>query len=249
MQATPAADLVEIFSSLQGEGELVGFRQVFLRFCGCNLACAYCDTNFLKSATCRVEVAPGSGEILEYPNPVSVEQVIELLSNWQKQFPGAHHSISLTGGEPLLHADLMQQWLPQLRNILPVSLETNGTLPNALRLVIDQLDRVVMDFKLGSQTGETTDWQVHHDFLEIAQQVHCSVKIVVGENTTEEELIQAAELISSVNKAIPMILQPITRGARIGISNHRLLQLQALAAAIHSEVRVIPQTHIFMGLM
>lgn len=249
MQAIPSADLVEIFSSLQGEGELVGYRQIFLRFCGCNLACAYCDTNFLKSATCRVEAVPGSGEMIEYPNPVTLEQVVALLSNWQKQFPGAHHSISITGGEPLLHAHLLQQWLPQLRAVLPVSLETNGTLPAALSLIIHQLDRVAMDFKLPSQTGEATDWQAHQDFLKIARQVDCSVKVVVGENTTDEELIEAAELIASVSQSIPMILQPITKGARIGITNRRLLRLQAVAAAIHSNVRVIPQTHIFMGLM
>ena len=35
----------EIFSSIQGEGLYIGSKQLFIRFCGCNLKCNYCDTN------------------------------------------------------------------------------------------------------------------------------------------------------------------------------------------------------------
>ena len=40
------AKIKEIFSSIQGEGLLVGVEQIFIRFCKCNLACKYCDTDF-----------------------------------------------------------------------------------------------------------------------------------------------------------------------------------------------------------
>jgi len=36
--------IFEIFSSFQGEGTLVGRRQIFIRFAGCPLRCSYCDT-------------------------------------------------------------------------------------------------------------------------------------------------------------------------------------------------------------
>ena len=36
----------EIFTSIQGEGLYVGEKQIFVRFCKCNLACRYCDTDF-----------------------------------------------------------------------------------------------------------------------------------------------------------------------------------------------------------
>lgn len=249
MPATPAADLSEIFSSLQGEGDLVGYRQVFLRLTGCNLSCAYCDTDFAATPVCRVEEVPGSGQLVEYANPLRIEQVVALLQRWTQRYPGAHHSVSITGGEPLLHADLLRHWLPHIRALLPVSLETNGTLPAALQAVIGMIDRVAMDIKLPSQTGAATDWSVQRDFLRIARRVACSVKLVVGEDSTAAELLQAAGLVADAGAAIPIILQPVTRQHKVAVSTARLLEFQALVAARHPNTRVIPQTHIFMGVM
>ena len=42
------AKISEIFDSIQGEGPYVGCRQIFIRFCGCNILCDYCDTEFDK---------------------------------------------------------------------------------------------------------------------------------------------------------------------------------------------------------
>ena len=39
-------EIKEIFSSIQGEGPFIGYKQLFVRFCGCNLSCEYCDTDF-----------------------------------------------------------------------------------------------------------------------------------------------------------------------------------------------------------
>jgi 7-carboxy-7-deazaguanine synthase len=249
MPHIPSADLIEIFSSLQGEGELLGRRQVFIRFAGCNLDCAYCDTSFCSRSLCLVEEDSGSGALVEYENPVPLDRVVNLLKQWLKKHPKAHHSISITGGEPLLHAELLELWLPHLRNLLPISLETNGTLPVALRLVIDHLDYVAMDIKLPSVTGQTTDWQAHAEFLAVAKQTQCSVKVVVGASTTDDELIRAAQLVRDISPSTRIILQPVTHNKKVGVSVPRLMTLQALVAAIHPETLVIPQTHIFLGVL
>ena len=42
------ARVTEIFSSLQGEGPLMGERHLFIRFEACHMACAYCDESGKK---------------------------------------------------------------------------------------------------------------------------------------------------------------------------------------------------------
>ena len=68
----------EIFSSIQGEGPVVGYKQLFIRFCGCNLNCAYCDTEF----DIGKEYSPQ-----ELFKKISTEYDLKTF-----------HSISLTGG-------------------------------------------------------------------------------------------------------------------------------------------------------
>jgi len=69
----------EIFQSLQGEGYNTGTASVFIRLSGCNLRCAFCDTQHEQ------------GTMMSLPE--IVEQVM--------QYPKAP-LIVLTGGEPSL---------------------------------------------------------------------------------------------------------------------------------------------------
>jgi 7-carboxy-7-deazaguanine synthase len=242
-------ELIEVFSSIQGEGMLVGCRQVFVRFSSCNLACAYCDTSFEQAADCRVEDAPGSGNFFSMPNPVSLEVMDNLLRNWCLEAPGVHHSISLTGGEPLVQGDLLREWLPALRRILPLHLETNGTLPDALSPLIPSLDWISMDIKLESMSGQAAPWLAHRQFLRVAREVSCCVKAVVGEETTFAEVEEAAALVQEEAPEAVLILQPVTRNGRIDLTARRMLDLQFRTARIHPNLRVIPQTHRFIGML
>lgn len=241
--------LIELFSSLQGEGPLVGLRQVFIRLAGCNLDCAYCDTPFQPSQQCQVERLPGSEQFDALDNPVALATVAEHLRGWQLQFPQLHHSISLTGGEPLLHAPALVEWLPRLSELLPVQLETNGTLPQALAQVIDSVRWVVMDIKLASQTGQPTNWSAHEQFLAVASRSECSAKLVVGRQTPLEELRQAGQLIADVAPQTPVIVQPKTVAGQCSVTGRQLLGWQELLAGYGLTVRVIPQTHCFMAVL
>jgi organic radical activating enzyme len=250
------ASLIEVFSSIQGEGSLLGRRQVFVRFAGCNLQCSYCDTPFAPQQECRVEKVPGAGSFTTWDNPVKLDTLmayVRALLDGCSSSRDSHHSFALTGGEPLLHAELLQEWLPDLQKLLPVQLESNGTLPHALRMVLPWLDWVVMDIKLESQTAEPTPWQAHEEFLRLALQAQCCVKLVVGDSTPDTEIHSAGELLVGVapssNSSFDVILQPRTLNGRCSISGATLLRQQDILSGYGLDVRVIPQTHCFMHLL
>lgn len=242
------ASLVEAFSSLQGEGVLIGVRQIFVRFAECNLACRYCDTPFQSQATCRIETMPGSAEFTSHANPVDLRDITRLVADWQNKCRDLHHSIVLTGGEPLLHAGVLREWLPEVVPLLPVFLETNGTLPAELDKILPLVDLVSMDIKGPSATGETAPWSEHAEFMLLAGERLCQVKLVIDKTTTDEEVLQAVMLVHEHAPEVPFILQPRTTAAGPVPGGRTLLRLQQIAAAKHHDVRIIPQIHPFLGV-
>jgi len=245
------ARISEIFSSIQGEGYLAGRRQIFIRLDECNLDCRYCDTVYEKGAVCQVETAPGSGILHALPQPPGVDGLVALVSEWHRRLPGAHHSISVTGGEPLLQSETLQEWLPELRGILPIHLETNGTLHAELRQVIDSIDHISMDMKLPSTTGcDRSLWEEHRCFLEVAVQRQVSVKVVIGQDTPSEEISRVCAIMAAVKRTTPLFLQPLSNAAGgVAVTVERILRLQETAAALLPDVRVIPQMHKMLGAL
>jgi 7-carboxy-7-deazaguanine synthase len=241
----------EIFSSIQGEGMLAGRRQIFVRLMECNLDCLYCDTNFEKSDICRLESRPGSGTFLNLPQPLPLHKISAIFEDWQLQLPGAHHSVSFTGGEPLLYSDALEEWFPEIRKSLPIHLETNGTMHIALRQVKQYVDYISMDMKLPSTAGCTEQlWDLHALFLKEALGGNVSVKVVVGELTPESEIRQVCDVISSVDASLHLFLQPMSMpDGSIGITAAHILRLQELASSLLPDVRVIPQMHKLLGAL
>ncbi len=238
--------VTEIFSSIQGEGLLAGCRQIFIRLYGCNLNCSYCDTVYKqKPLYCRLEETPGHRNFKLIPNPVRLENAAAAAFMLNLSI---HHSISLTGGEPLLHTSFLKELVPLLKGTRRgIYLETNGTLPDELIKVIDLVDIVSMDFKLPSTTGLPPFWEKHREFLKIASSKEVYVKIVVGERTTYDEIEKTTELISGIRTDLPLIMQPVSINGRVGcIPPVYLLSLQEHALKKLLDVRIIPQTHKIM---
>ncbi len=249
------ARLIEIFSAIQGEGLDVGSRQLFIRFALCDLRCHFCDSTHTWSvpSECRVEKTPGRRDFETHPNPVPLPVLLQWVDR-QNQ-PRLHDCISLTGGEPLLHAPFLREFLPQVRHAagLPLYLETGGHHPEQLAMVLPYLDSVGMDIKLPSVSGENR-WQEHGEFLQLCcdSSVEVFVKLIVDRNTNPVELEQAAQLVADVSPKIPVFLQPATPGDASPVpvlppSPEQVLAWQTLMKHALEQVRVVPQTHKAIG--
>ncbi len=73
------------------------------------------------------------------------------------------------------------------------------------------------------------------------------VKVVILPETTIRSISPAVDGIASIDKNIPLILQPVT--SNIAVPSHLLLELMDFAGKKLKDVRAIPQTHKMMGLL
>lgn len=100
--------IAEIYKSIQGEGLLTGTPSVFVRASGCNLRCWFCDTPY---ASWQPE-----------GNDFAVDEIVAQVEEWD-----CRHVV-LTGGEPMLFAELLPL-AEQLRaRDWHITIETAGTL-------------------------------------------------------------------------------------------------------------------------
>lgn len=227
------ADILEIFSSVQGEGPFMGVKQIFIKFARCNTSCEFCD--------------------VESPFPPKDFSVNKLLSIVKQIYEnsGSHHSVSLTGGEPLLYKEYLKTFLPGLKVMtdLKIYLDTNGTLPDFLKEVIDFVDIIAMDFKLPSSTGTRAYWQEHKDFLKIANTKNCFVKIVITNQTKTSDVQKAIDIIHGVDKDLLLILQPVWPIRDIKrVRKSLLFDYLFLAEKKLKNTRIMPQMHKVLGV-
>ena len=99
----------EIFYSIQGEGQLIGYPSIFFRTSYCNLRCIWCDTPYTSWE-------PEDKDI-------SVEDAVDaILAHNCKQ-------VVITGGEPFMQSKDLTILCRRLRqNGKHITIETNGTL-------------------------------------------------------------------------------------------------------------------------
>jgi len=258
--AHPTILATEVFSAIQGEAALVGERQVFVRLTGCNIRCTYCDQPEAldrRPGPCRVEQSAGRRDWRTVESPLAVAELVDAAAVLWEQVP--HHSISLTGGEPLLQAPKVHTLLHELAGRgWPVMLETNGMLVPVLRRVLPSLAYVSMDIKLGSVDGQGVRLDLQAAFLReaLAAGAVTWAKVVLGPATDLDEFERALAMVADASRlagiagrGVEVFLQPLTPfgAATRAPTPEQVLELQGRALRIHPNVRVVPQTHKAIG--
>jgi 7-carboxy-7-deazaguanine synthase len=166
--------VAEIYPSLQGEGFLTGTPSVFVRTSGCNLRCRYCDTPF---ASWNPE-----GE------DMAVSEVVEAVLENEHQF------VVLTGGEPMLFAELVPLCDQLHQAGKHITIETAGTLSLPL-----ECDLMSVSPKLANSTPlDASDrWIDRHEKTRhtpdviryLTTRYPYQMKFVVGEQEDGEEVL------------------------------------------------------------
>ncbi len=101
--------LIELYKSVQGESSFAGLPCIFVRFAGCNLRCAWCDSEYTFAGG----------------KPFTQDEVIA-----QVEALAPCKLVEFTGGEPMLHA---KELLPLMDALLAqgytLMMETSGERP------------------------------------------------------------------------------------------------------------------------
>jgi 7-carboxy-7-deazaguanine synthase len=170
---TPAAvaerlRITEIFHSIQGEADAIGWRTVFVRLTGCPLRCVWCDTEYSFHG--------GGWHAID-------DILAEVASH------GAHH-VCVTGGEPLAQKRCLILLQKLCDAGYEVSLETSGALDVS---AVDPRVRKVMDLK-APDSGESRRnlWSNLDHLLP-----HDQIKIVIasrGDYEWAREMLGAQKL-------------------------------------------------------
>ena len=166
--------IAEIYRSIQGEGVLTGAESIFIRASGCNLRCWFCDTPY----------ASWNPEGDDY----SVNEIMERVSGWD-----CRHVV-LTGGEPMLFAELIPLCNRLRAENYHITIETAGTL-----FLPVECDLMSISPKTNNSAPDATDhprWHRRHERSRFAPHVikqlldsyHCQIKFVVDNESDLQEI-------------------------------------------------------------
>ena len=200
----------EIFYSVQGESSYAGRPCVFVRLTACDLRCSWCDTAYAFHEGAKRSLDSVLAEVDSYRCPL----------------------VEVTGGEPLLQADvypLMESLLARGRTVL---LETGGHRSTA-RVPAGVV--TILDVKCpGSGESEKNDWSN----LERLQP-HDEVKFVITDRTDYEYAREIVARHDLVRRAAAIHFSPVH-----GVMDARTLSEWVLADNL--PVRVQLQLHKYI---
>jgi 7-carboxy-7-deazaguanine synthase len=136
----------EIFYSLQGEADAVGFPTVFVRLTGCPLRCQYCDTEYAFHA----------GDWYD------IDAILAQVRQFGTKF------VCVTGGEPLAQPNCLKLLASLCGAGFNVSLETSGALDIA---DVDPRVSRVVDVKTPDSTESARNRVKNFELLTARDQV------------------------------------------------------------------------------
>ena len=245
--------LSEIFTSIQGEGPYVGFKQIFVRFTGCTLHCDFCDTKEAWEVSPNIRIFNSSKyDLLDvYSNPITPEDTLDLIQKIISREVGVH-SIFLTGGEPLEQPEYFQGLVILLKKSgFKVYLETNTVNFQNLKKVIEFIDIISADVKIVHPEFESALSGSFFEFLLLTGEVEVFLKIPVNSGLNLSFFKSTIKKINSIRKDVPIIIQPLTDELLPEPDKkliEMLFELQNYTSRYFDQVRIVPQIHKFLRI-
>lgn len=197
--------VVEIFKSIDGEGKRAGLPTTFIRLHGCNLSCSYCDSKYACTGDEYTEMTPEQ----------IIQSVLEL----------GVSSVTVTGGEPLIHDDV-NILLEKLNYFgFDVNVETNGS----QNISVHRFPGVWFTVDYKCPTSKMTD-KMNPYLFEHQLRNNDVLKFVVG---SEEDMNAALEMLEKYRPNCSIYFSPV-----FGFDTKKIVEFMMEHELYHCKVQL-----------
>lgn len=240
LQGEKTVRLSEIFTSIEGEGILLGTKTLFVRLAGCPLGCHWCDTSYA--------IPMESGEAH------SIVEAKELISSSLQPYT---YKVNFTGGEPLAQHDAVIE-LAQMVREKGVKTYLESACYDSARFgkVLPHIDICKIEFKLSD--ADAVDSALYANLLR--NELECLrlaleakkptyIKIVVTNSSKLsefEDLVRTIFELARPDDIAGFIIQPSS-----SIQQPTLEKLFGFYDSVYpyyNAVRIVPQMHKAIGV-
>lgn len=231
----------EFFTSIEGEGILLGTKTLFIRLAGCHLKCHWCDTKYALPFNNGTEY--------------TIDEVKDEIVKNIKPFT---YKVNFTGGEPLLQYVPLREIIKFVKEELKVKtyLESSCYDHKRFNYLLPYIDICKIEFKLKDSKVVENPNQ-YEDILKneleclktsINKKKTTFIKIVVTSETDEKEFAELLKRIFcyvSSQEISGLIIQPVSHVSEPTVE--KLLTIYDISYEFYKEIRIIPQTHKIIG--
>ena len=241
MQTTAnRVQLSEIFTSIEGEGILIGTKTLFIRMAGCHLGCIWCDTGYALPLTSGKEYTLG--------------HVKDMISNELR--PNTYKA-NFTGGEPLLQHYAVADLARFIKDKgLKTYLESSCFDSHRFEKVLPFIDICKIEFKMRDSKAVDSE---HHGRLLINERECLDLSIECSKTTYIKVVVTASSSIGEFRNLLQDVFTHIETRDLAGFiiqpsfamdepSLEKLLMFYDAVYPIYHNVRIIPQLHKLMGV-
>lgn len=236
---TKTIPVIEIFGpTIQGEGQVIGQKTMFVRTAGCDYRCAWCDSAFTWDGSARHMITK-----------LTAEEILQQL----KAIGGDRFNhVTISGGNPALYAEIGELIQLLTRHGIKTAVETQGSRWQPWFNDVTQL----------TLSPKPPSARVNQDvtvFDDIIRQLrskarlhdHVNIKVVIF----DEEDFTFAQKLHQRYKDVPFFLQvgndELEDDELTKLQQNLLLKLEWLiekvtASPEMNDVRVLPQLHTLL---
>lgn len=232
--------VIELFTSIQGEGKYIGVPTHFVRVTSCNLRCVFrdsiCDTAYSSFKP-------------EKPLYTTNEEFYTDFEEQCRRYPKVKHLV-ITGGEPLLYKKDLEEFLSKYGRLFTVTIETNGT----LQPLDSHVDLYSISPKLSTSVGKPgliNGYHVTEEMIKRQEKLRINISALIDLITSprkgdyqlkfvysDESCIDEIDDIVDSIKDHVKYLDALSQGIVMNIDNHIMLMPEGIIneqLAVHRE--------------